>query len=142
MYKILSKYPIWLKTYGNFHIFTFFFFFFCFSVALANEKWHLASILGRSCWPLSVCQKLSKYSQRFKHYGHFNRPTTDRQSQGDYRVFFQSQPFNRSTFLWIMQFLPHVDPFQNKTCRKENRCYENVSPVKNCSKVSRCIHPP
>ena len=35
----LSKYPIWLATYGDFHIFDIF--------ALVKEKWHLTSILTR-----------------------------------------------------------------------------------------------
>ena len=76
VYKSLSKYSVWIKTFGDFHIFTFF----CFGVASGEEKWHLTSVLARSCRCLSVCEKLTNNSRRLKRYDYFRSLTTNEQT--------------------------------------------------------------
>ena len=43
----LSKYIVWLNTYGDFQITIF-----CFGVVSVKEKLHLVCVLARSCWLL------------------------------------------------------------------------------------------
>ena len=67
---ILSKYPMWLKPFADFHIFTFFFIFYFFILFYFIYLFFLLRrFLGRrkvawaeSCRYLSVSQSLSKYS--------------------------------------------------------------------------------
>ena len=57
-----SNYPIWLKC-----LVISIFSYFCFSVALIKEKWYWLDLVGI----IQHAKKLSKYYQRFKHYGRF-----------------------------------------------------------------------
>ena len=51
--QLLSKYPIWLKTHGEFHIFTFF----LLQCSLVKEKWHLACPFRLDLVSIHLCAK-------------------------------------------------------------------------------------
>ena len=51
--QLLSKYPIWLKTHGEFHIFTFF----LLQCSLVKEKWHLACPFRLDFVSINLCAK-------------------------------------------------------------------------------------
>ena len=82
------KYPVWLKTYGDFH-----FTFFGLGSALVNENGYLSRPLARSYLCLSIIKKISKYPKQFTRYAHADGLTD---SQVDYRVHSDSRLYSRS----------------------------------------------
>ena len=95
------------------------------TISISHFRPYLSQWKAISCRYLSVCQKLSKYSQGFKHFGHFHWPWTDRQItrglQGTLQVNFSiGGLFCVSTFLCVMQTLDLVGlkilTVQHQTC--------------------------
>ena len=118
------------------------------SIALTDDKCHLATSWTRSCQYQCVCKSLSKYSKRFKSYGHFSltvrgqnlhKLTGDKQlhklSQGDYKAHSESQP---SAFFVGRLSMGRAKTEQNETWR---RCF-NIRdvPLKTLHdlKISKC----
>ena len=83
--------------------------------SLDQNKCHFTISSARSCQYQCVCKSVSKFSKRFKRYGHVslfvpgqNRHKLSGEKKNqifDYRALSESQPSASVDFLWIRQFL-------------------------------------
>ena len=101
---ILLNYPIWLKTYGDFHILHF---------LTSALPWSKKSGIWQTYWLdlVSIYQYAKNYQNILNGLSAMadfaNWPRTSRRTVGltsDYRALFDIQPFNRSTFHRVVQY--------------------------------------